>query len=349
MAVENPTLDQAIACHVKGQLDQALMLYLQVLHLNPRDPIAADLVSAVFRTHFELALTLMKLGRDTEAIQSFQRVLAIQPDKPVAHASLSRLFIARNDLQQATLHLRHYLRLVPEDHIGARMLLAYTGAEPLPDRPAPAYITRFYDNYANSYDRKLVDGLHYQCPQLILAALQKYCRGKLVILDLECGTGLCGQAVRPLAKRLDGVDLSPQMVAKAKQRRIYNRLEVADLYPFLEKKAGRYDVIVAAGVFEHIGDPARIFRAAFKRLKDRGVFVFTAQDNSTQDLGVNSSAFYTHGRRYLAERAAECGFRVTSLEPAVMWTENDTPVQGLCVVLSKPGAKPGVKPGDLRG
>ncbi len=334
--MENPPLDQAIACHVKGQLDQALLLYLQALHLNPRDRVATDLVATVCRTHFELALTLMKLGRETEAIQSFQRVLAIQPDEPVVHASLSRLFIARNDPQQATMHLRHYLRLVPEDHIGARMLLAYTGAEPLPDRPAPAYIRRFYDNYAASYDHKLVDGLHYQCPQLILAALRKHCRGKVAILDLGCGTGLCGQAVRPLTKRLDGVDLSPQMVAKAKQRRIYNRLEVGDLYPFLEKKAGRYDVIVAAGVFEHIGDPTRIFRAALNTLKDRGLFVFTAQDNPTQELSVNSSAFYTHGRRYLAERAADCGFRITSLEPAVMWIENDTPVQGLCVVLRKP-------------
>ena len=339
MAAKNPTLDQAIACHVKGQLDQALMLYLQALHLNPRDRVAADLVSAVLKTHFELALTLMKLGRDSEAIQSFQRVLAIQPDEPAAHASLSRLFLARNDSQQATVHLRHYLRLVPEDHIGARLLLAHTGAEAPPARPTPAYLTRFYDNYADSYDHKLVHGLHYQCPQLILAALQKHCRGKVAVLDLGCGTGLCGQAVRPLAKRLDGVDLSPQMVAKAKQRRIYNRLEVADLYPFLEKKAGRYDVIVAAGVFEHIGDPSPVFSAAFRTLKDRGIFIFTAQDNPTQDLGVNSSAFYTHGRRYLAEWATACGFRVASLEPAVMWVENDTPVQGLCVVLSKPSGR----------
>ena len=117
-----------------------------------------------------------------------------------AHASLSRLFLTRNDSQQATVHLRHYLRLVPEDHIGARLLLAHTGAEAPPARPTPAYLTRFYDNYADSYDHKLVHGLHYQCPQLILPALQKHCRGKVAILDLGCGTGLCGQAVRPLGK-----------------------------------------------------------------------------------------------------------------------------------------------------
>ena len=330
------TLDQAIEHHVNGQLDQALTLYLQALQMNPRTPVAADLISAILRTHFELALTLMKVGRNKDAILSLQRALAIQPDESVVHAYLSRLFIADGDLPQATFHLRHYLRLVPEDHIGAKMLLAYTGAEAIPDRPAQSYIERFYDNYADSYDQKLVDGLHYQAPQMILAALQEYRHEKIDILDLGCGTGLCGQAVRPMAKRLDGVDLSPQMLAKAQQRNIYNELTVADIYPFMDKKAGCYDVIVAAGVFEHIGDPRQVFAAVFSALREPGLFIFTAEDNSTQGLSVNSSGYYMHGQTYLTDRATQSGFSLTALKPTVLWIENGTPVQGLCVVLSKP-------------
>ena len=335
------TLDQAIKYHVNGQLDEALTLYLQVLQMNPRTPIAADLISTILRTHFELALTLMKVGRNKDAILSFQRVLAIQPDESVVHAYLSRLFISGNDLQQATFHLRHYLRLVPEDHIGARMLLAYTGAEEIPDRPAQSYIERFYDNYANSYDQKLVDSLQYQAPQVILAALQHHQpdaigQGTVDILDLGCGTGLCGQAVRPMAKRLDGVDLSPQMLAKAQQRNVYDELAVADLYLFMEKTPGCYDAIVAAGVFEHIGDPGQVFAAAFSALREPGLFIFTTEDNPNQDLGVNSSGYYMHGQTYLAERAKQVGFNVNALEQTVLWIENGTPVQGLCVVLSKP-------------
>ncbi len=328
-------LDQAIEHHINGQLDQALGLYVQALQEDPQTPGAADLISAILRTYLELALTLMKTGRDTDAIQSFQRVLAIQPNEAVAHAYLSRLFIADNDLPQATQHLRHYLRLVPEDHIGARLLLAYTGAEAIPERPAPAYITRLYDNYAASYDRKLVGSLHYQCPQLIRAALERHGQNTVAILDLGCGTGLCGQAVRSMATRLDGVDLSPQMIAKARQRAIYNELAVGDLYPFLEKKAGCYDVIVAAGVFEHIGDPRHVFQAAFGALRDSGLFVFTAEDNPTQMLSVNSSGYYMHGRAYLAERATQCGFAVSSLESATLRLDNGAAVRGLCVVLSK--------------
>ncbi len=329
------SIDQAIAHHINGQLDRALGLYIQALQEDPQTPGAADLISALLRTYLELALTLMKIGRNTEAIQSFQRVLAIQPDEPVAHAYLSRLFISGGHLPQATQHLRHYLRLVPEDHIGARMLLAYTGAEAVPERPAPAYLTRLYDKYAASYDQKLLGSLHYQCPQLIRAALQRHRQHKGAILDLGCGTGLCGQAVSSMATRLDGVDLSPQMLAKARQRNIYDALAVDDLYPFLEKKAGCYDVIVAAGVFEHIGDPRHVFQAAFGALRDSGLFVFTAEDNPTQELSVNSSGYYMHGRVYLAERAAQCGFVVRALESVTLRLDNDAPVRGLCVVLSR--------------
>ena len=329
------SIDQAIEHHINGQLDQALGLYVQALQEDPRTPGVADLISAILRTYLELALALMKTGRDKEAIRSFQRVLAIQPDESVAHAYLSRLFISNNDLPQATRHLRHYLRLVPEDHIGARMLLAYTGAESVPERPASAYITRLYDNYAASYDQKLVGSLHYQCPQLIRAALERYCQDKVAILDLGCGTGLCGQAVRALATRLDGVDLSPQMIAKARQRAIYNELAVGDLYPFLEKKAKCYDVLVAAGVFEHIGDPRRVFRAAFGALRGSGLFIFTAEDNPTRELSVNNSGYYMHGRAYLAERAVQCGFAVSALESATLRRDNGVAVRGLCVVLSK--------------
>ena len=334
MAVRS-SIDQAIEHHINGQLDQALGLYVQALQEDPQTPGVADLISAILRTYLELALALMKTGRDKEAIRSFQRVLAIQPDESVAHAYLSRLFISNNDLPQATRHLRHYLRLVPEDHIGARMLLAYTGAESVPERPASAYITRLYDNYAASYDQKLVGSLHYQCPQLIRAALERHCQDKVAILDLGCGTGLCGQAVSSMATRLDGVDLSPQMIAKARQRAIYNELAVGDLYPFLEKKAKCYNVLVAAGVFEHIGDPRRVFRAAFGALRGSGLFIFTAEDNPTRELSVNSSGYYMHGRAYLAERAVQCGFAVSSLESATLRRDNGVAVRGLCVVLSK--------------
>ena len=40
----------------------------------------------------------------------------------------------------------------------------------------------------------------------------------LDILDLGCGTGSTGAAFAPIARRLDGVDLSPRMIEQARAR-----------------------------------------------------------------------------------------------------------------------------------
>ena len=62
--------------------------------------------------------------------------------------------------------------------------------------------------------------LAYAAPQILreLADLVMPGRERLAILDLGCGTGLAGAAFKPLAARLDGIDLSPAMIAKARAR-----------------------------------------------------------------------------------------------------------------------------------
>ena len=77
----------------------------------------------------------------------------------------------------------------------------------------------------------MIGQLGYAAPQILLdlAAMVMPGRERLSILDLGCGTGLAGAAFRPLAARLDGIDLSPAMIEKARARGIYDHLAVADL------------------------------------------------------------------------------------------------------------------------
>ncbi|WP_425536227.1 methyltransferase domain-containing protein, partial [Chromobacterium vaccinii] len=42
---------------------------------------------------------------------------------------------------------------------------------------------------------------------------------------MGCGTGLAGEAVRPYASRLDGVDLSAGMLERASAKGIYDSLD----------------------------------------------------------------------------------------------------------------------------
>ncbi|WP_371440254.1 methyltransferase domain-containing protein [Candidatus Coxiella mudrowiae] len=44
------------------------------------------------------------------------------------------------------------------------------------------------------------------------------------MLNFGCGTGLCGEYFKPLAKELIGVDLSEKILLIAKNKNIYNIL-----------------------------------------------------------------------------------------------------------------------------
>src|SRR2546430_1639578 len=68
----------------------------------------------------------------------------------------------------------------------------------------------------------------------------------LNILDLGCGTGLSGQSLRSRARRLTGIDLSRAMIDRARTRRVYDELGVAEITAFLDAPDGeRYDLIAA--------------------------------------------------------------------------------------------------------
>ena len=94
----------------------------------------------------------------------------------------------------------------------------------------PAFVELLFDQYAPRFERSLVDKLAYRGPALILERLQAngFTRAQRA-LDLGCGTGLMGEVLRPLCTRLEGIDLSGEMLRQARAKGIYDRLEKADI------------------------------------------------------------------------------------------------------------------------
>lgn len=329
------TITTAISHHQAGRLDKAAQICLEVLRDNAQQPELRQLLDQIVQFHIQRATSFVKMGQYRQAIDSFQQVAAIQPQSPVVHASLGKIYLLLRDTEHATRHLRQYLELDPSDANGARALLAQIGAKDIPDKPDSSYhIREFYDQYAANYDEHLLGDLNYQCPKLIARALREHGRTDLCVLDLGCGTGLCGQEIKPLARRLDGVDLSKEMLQKANEKRIYDLLREVDIYEFLATKKDAYDAVVAGGLFEHIGDPIPIFSAVRSALKLGGMFIFTAEDNGGEQLDVNSSGFFTHCSPLLQSAANDSGLSVVAMDRVVMWKEGHGEVGGLLASLS---------------
>lgn len=108
-----------------------------------------------------------------------------------------------------------------------------------------------YDRWAQVYDRDLNDG-EYQQPARCAGALAKQITDKNIsILDVGCGTGLSGLALKDAGyATVHGCDLSQGMLDKASELKLYKNLFTCDLNePPIDVQPEQYDAVTAVGVF----------------------------------------------------------------------------------------------------
>lgn len=115
----------------------------------------------------------------------------------------------------------------------------------------PEACRRLYADWAESYDRDFAQGMDYILPAQVAAAFLA-AGGTGPVLDVGTGTGLLGAALRGagLTGAIDGVDLSPEMLARAESLDLYRHLAEADITRPLELD-GPYAGIVSSGTFTH--------------------------------------------------------------------------------------------------
>lgn len=91
--------------------------------------------------------------------------------------------------------------------------------------------------------------------------------------DLGCGTGRTGVWLRAHGvARLDGIDLTPEMLAIASAREIYDRLGEADVAA-TGLAGGVYDLVTTCLVDEHLRDLRPLYREVSRLLRPGGIHV----------------------------------------------------------------------------
>ena len=153
------------------------------------------------------------------------------------------------------------------------------------------------------------------------------------VIDLGCGTGLCGAAFRASSDRLTGVDLSPRMIEVARGKQIYDRLEVGAIDDFLVREPERSArLILAADVFVYVGDLAPIFAAARKTLQPTGFLAFTLQQARDGAYRMGSDMRFSHSEAYVRTVARAVGLRIALIEPVSIRKDAGLETPGLIVV-----------------
>jgi SAM-dependent methyltransferase len=94
--------------------------------------------------------------------------------------------------------------------------------------------------------------------------------------DLGCGTGRTAAWLRAHGvAAIDGVDLTPEMLAVARERGMHDRLVEADVAG-TGLEGGAYDLVIASLVDEHLADLAPLYRESYRLAEPGAWFVLVA-------------------------------------------------------------------------
>ncbi|MBB3916339.1 class I SAM-dependent DNA methyltransferase [Rhizobium fabae] len=239
---------------------------------------------------------------------------------------------------------RRTLALDPDDIFGAALKLALLGDGAIPDRPPSRYVERLFDDYADRFESALVEKLDYSVPQKLAALVASTGRHYECAVDLGCGTGLLGPEIRADVGRLEGFDLSQNMLAKAAEKQVYDSLAQADLSltpdlsgVFADAARHRADLVTAADVLMYLGNLESVFAILGELAASGADIAFSVEDaGESEGFHLAPSLRYAHSEAYVRMLLARHGLEVLKIVKTIIRKDGGKPVSGILFLARKP-------------
>lgn len=285
-----------------------------------------------------LGRALRAKGLGEEALQAWRRALVIDPNMRSVAVPYGQLLYKMNRIDEARAFYGEWCERNPDDALATHMLAASGGA-PAPGRASDGYVRTTFDEFADSFDDQLKN-LEYKAPDLLHRAAMESAdlasAAPFSVLDLGCGTGLCGPLFKPQARRLVGVDLSSRMLSRAAARDCYDQLNFGELTQYLAACPERFDLVLAADVLCYFGDLSSAFAGVRRVLEPYGRFIFSLEASQTevapsQGFTLKPHGRYEHDQRYVEAELRKAGLRAARTVNDTLRFESRNPVIGLIV------------------
>lgn len=279
----------------KNQFQQAIWHYSLTLNLDPLDKEAL----------FNRAHGLMLIGQLNEAILDLKKILSIDKTQIDTYCNLAAIYLKLGDKSVAANYYQQILNLQPTHPIASYMLSALT-QQSIPSHAPIDYIKNLFNNYAFHFDMHLQTVLRYKTPELLREQLTPFLKArKYQILDLGCGTGLSGMAFSDIRQQLTGIDISSNMLNKAKEKACYDSLIENDILNGLAQLNHSFDLILCVDTLVYFGDLTELFVKTKKCLTKNGLFAFSIElaDEHIASYQLQTTGRYQHAKCYIDELA----------------------------------------------
>ncbi len=144
----------------------------------------------------------------------------------------------------------------------------------------PREVADRYDEWAENYDDDLV-AWSYRAPAVVAETVVSRQPKAGSVLDVGCGTGLVGRALRAggYAGRITGLDISQTSLRVAQQSGAYDTVEPADLQQPLPVDDDGVDALVCVGVMTYLPDVEAVWREFARVVRSGGLVVVTQRED----------------------------------------------------------------------
>jgi len=330
-----PLLPQNAGGAVESWLAQAMasgLLVADVPDYSPRARVRMELRHALFA-----ARRLADTGPAEALYRKAQAAVAADPADWDSWHGLGKIAQLLGRREEACAAYRRYLDGHPEDGEAAQILVALDDAPP-PPRASDQAVRRIYSRFAAGYEARMRGELKYAGPERLWAEVEAVIgeRTGLRMVDLGCGSGLIGACARARAAELTGIDLSPEMIALARARGLYDRLEIAEITAWLGAGGGAFDLILCCDSLIYFGDLTPVMRGAASRLAPGGVFAVSMEVGAHAPFRLSpETGRYSHHPDHLRAAAAAAGLAVMALAEDFLRLEYGQEVTGMYAVLGR--------------
>ena len=145
---------------------------------------------------------------------------------------------------------------------------------------------KLYAKWAATYESDFVANQGYKHPQVIAEIFHAQLPEVKKVIDIGTGTGLVGKYLKALRPEIiiDGIDISPEMLAEADKKKVYRNLFEQDLTLPVSNTDAPYDALVTIGTFTHGHLGIEVLDNLIPLVKPDGYFV----------VAVNEKYFHEH-------------------------------------------------------
>ncbi|CCF77945.1 TPR repeat-containing methyltransferase [Wolbachia endosymbiont of Onchocerca ochengi] len=276
----------------------------------------------LLNTNIEIGLHHFYNGNISDAKLRFWLISVFCSNLPVVWYNIGRCHFAMGNTNKAYTYLTKTLKLDNNYEEASYYIKKMTNLAPITKLPK-RLIKQYFDYTGKYFVEHWLIAKQYRGHELIHMVIVKTFNdltSTLTILDLGCGTGICGHffKIHNIGNYIIGVDISNRMLNIArgcfiKGKPVYNELIHMEMTDFLKQERNcLYDIIIFAEVLHYLHDFQVELELAKKSTSKKGVIICLVRRKEGEGIDfVNKGDYFRHSESYIQSVAKEINMQIS--------------------------------------